>query len=274
MDLVKQNPFQDLRARNIILAILVSVSIMWFIGPKRNVFGIGLNLIYFWRFWFHAVELIWVLWNLIKLRISFKRIIGRFPNDYGGWLITVGIAVLLVIFAVGSSSIKHKLISFLLNSPSPVRGHLKLSIFQAPFVIIVLPIVEELFFRGFLLHRWTVKWNIKLAILVSTFIFAIFHTNFIGALAYGFGLAALYIKTQTLMLPIFCHILINSLVFGFEVVDVQLLLTSRLWFGLLCLVLSVPCIAYLTYGNWPDHHWKAPYFNNYNGSKDFLTDRR
>ena len=34
-------------------------------------------------------------------------------------------------------------------------------------MIIVAPLIEEFLFRGLMLHKWSIKWNIKKAILFS-----------------------------------------------------------------------------------------------------------
>lgn len=77
----------------------------------------------------------------------------------------------------------------------------------------VLPaICEELVFRGVLLHRWSEKWGMTPAILLSSFVFGLAHDDPVGATAFGIGMCFLYLKTQTLWVPILCHALNNAVV--------------------------------------------------------------
>ena len=78
-------------------------------------------------------------------------------------------------------------------------------------IVVVAPILEEIIFRGFLLHRWSYKWGFRIAIGVSSLLFAILHGDPIGAFVFGIGMCILYLKTQSLYVPILCHALHNLL---------------------------------------------------------------
>ena len=83
-------------------------------------------------------------------------------------------------------------------------------------LVAVAPILEEIVFRGFLLHRWSHKWNLRTAIIVSSLLFAIVHTDPIGAFAFGVGMCILYLRTQSLYVPILCHAANNLIVWILE----------------------------------------------------------
>lgn len=72
-------------------------------------------------------------------------------------------------------------------------------------IVVITPIVEEVVFRGFLLHRWSYKWSLRTAIIVSSLLFAVVHLDPIGAFIFGVGMCILYLKTQSLLVPILCH---------------------------------------------------------------------
>ena len=76
-------------------------------------------------------------------------------------------------------------------------------------LVILAPIIEEIAFRGMLLHRWAEKWNLTVAILVSSLIFGLLHPDSVGAAAFGIAMCIIYLKTQTLIIPIICHALYN-----------------------------------------------------------------
>ena len=68
------------------------------------------------------------------------------------------------------------------------------------FQIVVLgPVFEEVLFRGVLLHRWAVKWNLTVALWASSLLFGINHgESFIGGTVFGLVMAILYIETGSL----------------------------------------------------------------------------
>ncbi len=70
---------------------------------------------------------------------------------------------------------------------------------------VVAPIVEEFAFRGILLHRWAHKFGLRSAILWSSVIFGVVHPDFLGAFVFGVGMCEIYLRTQSLVLPIICH---------------------------------------------------------------------
>jgi len=72
-------------------------------------------------------------------------------------------------------------------------------------LVVLAPIIEEFAFRGILLHRWSQKWGMNKAILVSSILFGIAHPDPIGAAAFGVAMCVIYLKTQTLVVPMVCH---------------------------------------------------------------------
>ena len=82
-------------------------------------------------------------------------------------------------------------------------------------VLFVGPVVEEIFFRGFLYNALKAKWGKGWAIFSSGFLFAILHANLIGLLPItllGCTLAYVYALTGSLTASITIHILHNSIV--------------------------------------------------------------
>lgn len=76
-------------------------------------------------------------------------------------------------------------------------------------LVILAPIIEEIAFRGVLLHRWADKWNLTIAVLGSSLVFGVMHPDSVGAAAFGIAMCVIYLKTQTLIVPIVCHALNN-----------------------------------------------------------------
>ncbi len=79
-------------------------------------------------------------------------------------------------------------------------------------VSIIVPICEEVFFRGFLIKGLERKFNLKICLLISSGIFSIFHIH-IGSLfptfILGICLGLLYIKSKSIYPSIFIHSIHN-----------------------------------------------------------------
>lgn len=89
----------------------------------------------------------------------------------------------------------------------------------APIVIIVTsiigPILEEIVFRKIIFGSLYHRWNFFIAGLTSSLIFAIAHgepEHLILYSAMGFTFAYLYVKTNRILVPIFTHVSMNTIV--------------------------------------------------------------
>jgi membrane protease YdiL (CAAX protease family) len=85
------------------------------------------------------------------------------------------------------------------------------------FVCAIGPALEEVAFRAIILPRWTRKWDLQRALLASSALFAVAHSDPIGAFLFSVGMSVLYLRTQSLILPIFCHSLNNLVAWFAEV---------------------------------------------------------
>jgi membrane protease YdiL (CAAX protease family)/uncharacterized protein (DUF433 family) len=140
------------------------------------------------------------------------------------------------------------------------------------FVVIVLmaPVVEEFFFRGLLLTRWSVKWNVRRGIFASSLVFAILHPgNIIGAFFIGYVLSILYIQTKSLFVPIGVHIANNGLAWVFTGLNVlvgdpyartTLAEWRSFWWAALVTGLIVsPWMIWFLRRHIPRPDWRVPY---------------
>lgn len=113
-------------------------------------------------------------------------------------------------------------------------------------VVIIIPILEELLFRGIVYKRLRGYININAAILISALIFGIFHMNVVqGLYAFMIGilLAYIYENYKSIWAPIIFHISANGVsVFLTEVVEKEGIFDNTLFFiiiTILTLVLTV-----------------------------------
>ncbi|WP_371025155.1 type II CAAX endopeptidase family protein [Paraclostridium ghonii] len=81
-------------------------------------------------------------------------------------------------------------------------------------ICLLAPVIEEILMRGYVLKGLQNKYGIITALMVSTFLFALLHFNFVqtvSALICGLILGLLYINTDCLICCILAHFLYNSI---------------------------------------------------------------
>ncbi len=122
--------------------------------------------------------------------------------------------------------------------------------------VIVAPIVQEVFFRGVLIHRWAARFNPRAAVLYSSLFFGFIHFDVIGYFVFGLLMARLYLKSRSLHVPILCHMLHNAIlvVSGTAIpgpaspnsLVMNRVLTDEPWIGLSALAVSFPLILFFS----------------------------
>ena len=74
------------------------------------------------------------------------------------------------------------------------------------------PIVEELLFRGVMLHWWAARWGVKRAVVASALVFGALHFDPLGTTLFAFVATALYMSFRTMLAPIVFHAMWNCTV--------------------------------------------------------------
>jgi membrane protease YdiL (CAAX protease family) len=125
---------------------------------------------------------------------------------------------------------------------------------------IIAPVFEEFFFRGLLLNGFVNNYSIRKSIILSSLLFGLVHLNpwqFVSALIIGIFLGWIYLRTKSLLLNIYFHVIFNSfslINYYFKVIkipgfnsDFSVGKTFQpLWFNLLGIVLSILGIYLIT----------------------------
>ncbi len=106
---------------------------------------------------------------------------------------------------------------WLLDRPSFIWLSLDYELLVASMVnifamIVFAPFVEEIVFRGYLLHRLTVKFGPIIAISFSSLIFGLIHVDFVGAFIFGVVLSCMALHSNSLIGPIVTHACNNLIV--------------------------------------------------------------
>ena len=267
--------FDILKARYILLIFLAYIAS----GSIISYFftAIGMDYIFGFSDLLLNLTLLAVLfWALARYRIKAKNIFGRIPIT-GIWLTVVFLVIVVGMFSVAVAVFQEYFFPRnatnndfygLYNFSDPVSlviGNIS--------IVIIIPLIEELIFRGILIHRWSRKWSKRTAILLSSFVFGIGHIDPIGAFAFGVISSLLYIKTKSLWVSIGAHSLNNFLV---SLVLISIVSTAPairenhaltgadLMFPGIMILITLPILIFYIKTNWP--RGKLPYNIN-SGSK-------
>ncbi|MGI9490578.1 MAG: CPBP family intramembrane glutamic endopeptidase [Geminicoccaceae bacterium] len=91
---------------------------------------------------------------------------------------------------------------FWINSDST---YIVASVINAIILVIIAPVVEEIIFRGYLLHRIIIKIGTIEAILISSILFGLLHVDFAGAVIFGVILCCMTLYSRSLKGPMLAH---------------------------------------------------------------------
>jgi len=157
--------------------------------------------------------------KVIALGISFKNFLKNLRLSMYAYLSFLPIVAVILLFVL--------LVSRLLNYTPPPEPIYEL-IFQEKRVVLLIvisvlisvagPIIEEIFFRGFLYSALRKRFRVFWAVLISAFVFSLLHTNVLGFLPIlGLGVLLAYLreKTNSLMPSICIHVVHNTILGSF-----------------------------------------------------------
>lgn len=295
---MQDNPFEtsrDLRGRSLVVrsilalvvAIITNAILFRFSGSPLSM---ALFSVFLYGFFF--------LFNfngLSRSGLSYDRLFGTFPawftlGRYSLWVVP------LIISAIASTYVLYLPLSYVfpgfvkswyLESSSVMiwqRGdnYILANAINYLTIVLIAPVMEEFFVRGILLTRWTAKWGVTRAILVSSIIFGLLHANIIGGFCFACAMAIFYIRTKSLFIPISLHILNNLSAWIMEYITIELDTPASYetisefqeswWIGLIALVISVPCVILFCRHYLSKTDWRVPYLTELPNSENDLYD--
>lgn len=285
------NPFLLLKSRYLVLGTFLMASLgagslyallgEWQIIPKSNEDPISTPVLTIAVLTVMAAAILWMGHQEgLRTRYLFGQKNPKFSVLHG-----VALVLSLLLFSLGISSIVFYLLS--LSFPSYVNQLLESStlldsnrsaypqLYEALMLFLLLvyaPVVEELVFRGILLQRWAVKWGLRSGVIASSVLFGALHfNNPIGLTLFGLVMGLLYVRTQSLWVPIGCHALNNLAAVGIDwisqvasggqtstVSDVQ----ELWWMSLILVAVSMPFLGVFVWRSWPRKTDAIPYVAN------------
>lgn len=224
----------------------------------------------------YGVMALWAIFMMRHHRVSWRFLLGHGDWRTHGRLVLL--AIPLMAFALGGiwliyyplSFINPDLVTSLLSvgEEDNLAGQWARDALVFGQVAIVAPIVEEVVFRGLLLHRWARKWGNRKALFWTSILFGVLHVDLLGGFVFGYALGLLYVVTRSLALPMAVHILHNGLALVLQAsllhfgVDTEFKLEEfhrDWWLGPVCLFFGTIGLWYVARRYWPEPGWRMPY---------------
>jgi membrane protease YdiL (CAAX protease family) len=287
-----KNPFLTLKARLVVLvffAISIGLALVFGVLGTLGLLPLQLNdpivapLLY--SLIFGGLCLL-VMMVARRPPIHLGDLVGRWPPHLtGGSLMVVVVSVFL--FSLGAFQLSY--LALALVAPTLVESTLQQSLLLASdatayphfytglmmfTVLVVAPVTEEFIFRGILLHRWGIKWGVRPAILLTSVLFGVLHSNLVGLFVFGLVMALLYLSSRSLLVPIVAHSMNNAIASGIEFftlrasrampTDTLADFQASWWLGVICLTVSAPWLWRYLQQHWPQAQTQLPYFANQN----------
>jgi len=166
----------------------------------------------------YVIIIIWLYDKLKQNKIIFKLLVNY--NFSFHWLIVSGLFLIIFTpFYYCAVLVENKLILQFFTSNyynfdyTAFEYNLTLLVNNILLFIIIGPIIEEIFWRGIIIHKYANKFGIKRTIVISSIIFSIIHLQknyFIALFAFSIVLSILYLIARSLLVTFFCHAIYNA----------------------------------------------------------------
>ncbi|NEO28395.1 MAG: CPBP family intramembrane metalloprotease [Kamptonema sp. SIO4C4] len=281
------NPFSQFKSRWLFLAFTFLLFLSSFVfGVISVIFNIELDdpiFNYIFSIFVFGCLCLWTLFTFRFAKIKLNILLGQFPRNYN-WFFLFFLTVFLILFSLGSALVSYSVVYWI--APEWMENFLQSLALQEeaksdlPFLtnsleilvlIIVAPLTEEFIFRGVLFHRWATKWGLIPGLLTTSFLFGIGHVNPLGLTMVGLILGILYLKTNSLWVPMVAHTFNNGIVVVIRFISEtyttsepqSLQDTFTNWQnGLVLMAVSAPLLLYYLYKNFPNPATPLPYLSN------------
>ncbi|NGP90191.1 type II CAAX endopeptidase family protein [Fodinibius halophilus] len=137
-------------------------------------------------------------------------------------------------------------------------------------IIVAAPVIEEIIFRGVMIERLGAKYSYSKAVVISSVIFGLLHSTPLGAFIFGVVLSFLYLKTQSLFVPILIHATNNALALFLMIANKNYALNygtwgtvkpyiSNSWAGIFLFTAGIIWLSWYIKQNWHNITDKEPF---------------
>lgn len=208
--------------------------------------------------------LAWV-WLMVANRARVDLgVMFRWPRLGSYWFVIAGLFVVQLLFTIGIVTLLELVVPDLAAGLEGVgTANLLVSVVA---LVVLPPLVEETVFRGILVERWSLRWQVWVAVLVSSASFGVLHVDPVGAGMFGVVLCLVYLRTGSLWPGILMHAANNGVVLlsvrlvGTQSADVTPpSVGESLGAAAITLGLSVPFLAWFLHAAWPRRGTATPY---------------
>ena len=189
--------------RNILHALLLLIVCMVIVSPVVFITDDSILL----HLLIHII--IWCSFYFVNFKNG-HRIKYSFTNDWNSPLLFLA-ALFVVAFQVG---VNHPMVDYLGHALGLIKEGSETTTAPLYAAVIAGPILEELVFRGGILHAFLNNMNRIRAVLLSSLLFAAIHLlphQMIGAFALGVLFGIVYSRTRNLGHTIVLHIIANAM---------------------------------------------------------------
>lgn len=243
--------FQKVDIKNAIGAMFVYIIILSFTGVlfvNKN-FSLKIFILNSFAAFIIFVITIIIFYKMYGIVVNEKNICKKVFRKF-----TVRNIIYFTIAVFGFKIISNNFVTFVLAPFSNIlmpKLALKAlgEVTQMSFVIyvcIIGPAMEEFVFRAVILGGLLKKYSVKKSIIISSILFGISHLNgiqFINAFLLGILLGYTYIKTKSIYLCMYSHIVFNSI--GFALIYMPYTVNNQnLFLAILSTILGIVLIIY------------------------------
>ena len=293
---VQQNPFLRLKSRYLVFATSIAVNLLvllpFFTLEQAGFLPAAIDpvVVTILDIVSRCAIALVILWMLRGEGVKLNQLFGRgllsakLPRFSTARVLLLVFS--LLVFSLGSASVFF----YLFSSAFPNYAELILenasvledvesqfpSLYDGLILLLVIgiaPVVEELIFRGVLLQRWATKWGLRKALMATSVLFGLLHTNNpVGLTLFGLAMGLLYVRSRSLWVPIGCHMLNNLAAVGIvmlseatasDEVAVTVEEMQAGWrVGLLLVLVSMPFLFRFVRQSWPGARAAIPYVMN------------
>jgi membrane protease YdiL (CAAX protease family) len=214
---VPDNPFERLRLRGLLGWMLVFGSpLLLALLFLRTLLPLQLSLVdivWLWAICLYLIGFAWLLRVRTRVGLQLDRLIGP---DRLSWLPQALLCLAPMSVFLNSVAIYYTDAFCRIDPTNCMALVASLPLSTPVYVlggVIVAPGIEEIFFRGILLHRIAARRGLTRGIIGSSALFAAVHgPSAPGAFLIGLLLALIYIRTASLLLATICHAVYNAVI--------------------------------------------------------------
>lgn len=222
------NPFRFIKIRYALIILIIYTFFEIFLINYLNINSDNALIALTFQLVWQIILLVWMIYELTRVNKYVDTKISDFFNDknyYFSKIFLIFLFISLFFSNILSNLIIQFMPDFIQNFINAnINEYVNSSVFnntnsiwisflQFLTIVILAPVVEEFFYRGFIINRFSVKFGVRWAVFLSSTFFAIGHGDIISAFIKGYAFSIIYLKTKSLKIPIIFHFINNLIAF-------------------------------------------------------------